>query len=206
MVSGSGISALALDSGFSKVFSSFRVEPGRGRGSDFSPKRACSVTVERCSSGKAGEPKRGRFFARFMNEDQTWLSGDVRVSKQHESVQVECLGGLHWPTTTWSWFWASHNQVSSNSMADVLRANCSPPPEPKIGSEFLINQYNTYNQRNPVVVGAQGRVVFAVAWVSEQQRVVISTPSTEAGLAVNRYPSVDIFARLYGQTAGAGGN
>ena len=91
--------------------------------------------------------------------------------------------------------WGSFDQAGPLSLQDVYGQIFSPDGQ-KIGGEFLINQFTSYNQRTPAVAPlANGG--FVVAWVSEQQRTV-AQPNT--GLVVpsqESYPSVDIYARLY---------
>ena len=94
--------------------------------------------------------------------------------------------------------WESFDQSSSNSLRDVygqiLTTNGT-----KIGAEFLINQFTTYNQRNPAVA-ALTNGGFVVTWVSEQERSSApnwGTNSVYYGAGSVPQPSVDIYARLY---------
>lgn len=103
--------------------------------------------------------------------------------------------------------WASLNEVGTNSLQDVYGQLFSPNGQ-KIGGEFLINQFITYNQRTPAVAALAGGG-FVVTWVSEQQRVV--TPSlgannTYSTIATAPTPSVDIYARIFSAAAVAVGN
>jgi hypothetical protein len=93
--------------------------------------------------------------------------------------------------------WGSYNQAGANSLLDVYGQILSPAGE-KIGAEFLINQFITYNQRTPTVA-ALANGGFVVAWVSEQERVRGVPYSTPPGVTPSQmaYPSVDIYARLY---------
>ena len=62
--------------------------------------------------------------------------------------------------------WASFNQAASTSLQDVYAQVLSPTGQ-KLGGEFQVNQFISYNQRNPAIAAlSDGR--FVVAWVSEQ--------------------------------------
>jgi len=117
--------------------------------------------------------------------------------------------------------WSSFNLVASGSMQDVYGQIVSPGGQ-KIGTNFLVNQYVSYNQRTPSVAALKNGG-FVVGWVSEQQRVVassidnsfyaagganyVSTNETAIAAGQNtnysssasaiQVPSVDIEARLY---------
>jgi hypothetical protein len=85
--------------------------------------------------------------------------------------------------------WGSFNQFSSSSMQDVY-AQLLTSTGQKIGGEFLVNQFTSYNQRTPAVaVLSDGR--FVIAWVSEQQRFG---------------NSVDIYARIFSAGGSPSGN
>ena len=64
--------------------------------------------------------------------------------------------------------WASYNQAGSNSLQDVYGQILSPAGQ-KSATNFLINQFTTYNQRTPAVAALKNGG-FVVAWVSEQER------------------------------------
>jgi hypothetical protein len=95
--------------------------------------------------------------------------------------------------------WESFDQASSNSLLDVygqvLTSNGT-----KVGGEFLVNQFTSWNQRDPTVA-ALANGGFVVAWVSEQERRAFNlsainntngTSPSQIGTA-----SVDIYARIY---------
>src|SRR5208282_3562162 len=91
-----------------------------------------------------------------------------------------------------------YNQVNSTSMKDVLCQIFTPTGQ-KVGGEFLVNQFTSFNQRSPAITALSGGG-FLVAWVSEFERsgyrdnpgadFLYSNPGS--GL-----PSVDIYARLF---------
>jgi hypothetical protein len=98
--------------------------------------------------------------------------------------------------------WTSFNQYSSNSMQDVY-GQVFTSAGAKIGTNFLVNQFTSYNQRSPVVASLAGGG-FAVAWVSEQERVVSPNlgANTTAGSASSIItPTVDVYARIYNSNA-----
>jgi hypothetical protein len=104
--------------------------------------------------------------------------------------------------------WTSFNQAGSNSLEDVYGQILSPTGQ-KVGTNFLVNQFISYNQRTPAVA-ALANGGFVVAWVSEQERAAFNytgfdntngTPPSQVGL-----PSVDIYARLYRSNGVAQGN
>jgi hypothetical protein len=91
--------------------------------------------------------------------------------------------------------WSSFDQAGPNSLQDVYGQILSPAGV-KIGAEFLINQFTTYNQRTPTVAAFSGGG-FVVAWVSEQERVVGVPNASAVPPNQQAYPSIDIYARLY---------
>jgi hypothetical protein len=108
--------------------------------------------------------------------------------------------------------WASFNQVSSGSMQDVYGQILSPTGQ-KIGGEFLINQFISYNQRTPAVA-ALANGGFVVTWISEQQRVLAPNLGTNSLNSPNPVeytpatavtPSVDVYARFYNNSGMAQG-
>jgi hypothetical protein len=100
--------------------------------------------------------------------------------------------------------WASFDQAGPSSLQDVYGQILSPTGV-KIGAEFLINQFITYNQRTPAVAAlASGG--FVVAWVSEQERVVGAPNASAVPPNQQAYPSIDIYARLYDVNGNPQGN
>jgi hypothetical protein len=101
--------------------------------------------------------------------------------------------------------WGSNNEVSSNSMQDVYGQILSPTGQ-KIGGEFLVNQFTSFNQRTPTVAALAGGG-FVVAWVSEQERQLAGAGggSNYVSSASALNPSVDIYARLFNADSTAAG-
>ena len=95
--------------------------------------------------------------------------------------------------------YTSFDQAGSNSLYDVYGQLLTPAGQ-KIGTNFLVNQFTTYNQRNPTVA-ALANGGFVVAWVTEQQRS--TAPNWGSNTTYYGYvnlppmPSVDVYARLY---------
>lgn len=103
--------------------------------------------------------------------------------------------------------YASFDQARSNSLQDVYGQLLSPTGK-KIGTNFLVNRFITYNQRTPAVA-ALPNGGFVVAWVSEQERSTAPSWGTNTTLFVAGaapMPSVDIYARLYNSNGVAQGS
>ncbi len=199
--SGAGVSAQALDSGFSKVFSPFRVNQD-GAGDQILPQASLLNGGGAVFVWLSGRPESRQVIARFMRPDNTWLTGDLRVNATTNQTKA----GVAVATLTSGnviVVWSSFNQVSGTSMADVYGQLLSPTGA-KIGTEFLINQFSKYNQRTPAVAALKSGG-FVVSWVSEQQRVEITSPSLVPQPAANLFPSVDIYARIYSDAGVAAG-
>ena len=90
--------------------------------------------------------------------------------------------------------WGSYNQFSSSSLQDVYAQMLTPTGQ-KVGGEFLVNQFTSFNQRSPAVAALSGGG-FVVVWVSEQERFTDASGP----------PSVDIYGRLYTASGAAVGN
>ncbi len=202
---GLGVSAVALDSTFSHVQGSFRVNHGR-TGDKERPR------VALCSGGGAvfvwqgGRQGFQHIYARFLSSSNTWLTGDVQVNSVTNRFQTRpALATLANGNVVI--VWASFNQAGQGSMQDIYGQLLSPAGQ-KIGSEFAVNQFTTFNQRNPAV-SALSTGGFVVAWVSEQQNrgenTDTSAPLTSESAAQNQ-PSVEIYGRLYDANGAPLGN
>jgi hypothetical protein len=94
--------------------------------------------------------------------------------------------------------WSSYNQAASNSQLDVYGQLLSTNGS-RIGTNFLVNQFTAYNQRDPAVA-ALNNGGFVVVWVSEQERSTAPNWGTNTLSYVASsvpLPSVDIYQRLY---------
>lgn len=124
-------------------------------------------------------------YARFLSPSNYWLTGDILVNSatncfQNTPVVATLLNGNVVIA------YGSVNQAAVDSRMDVYLQMFSPAGS-KIGSETLVNQFTSNNQRAPAIAAlANGN--FVVSWVSEQERW------TDAS---NGVPSVDIYARIF---------
>jgi hypothetical protein len=153
-----------------------------------------------------GAPKNvNHIYARFLNSSSLWLnSTDVLVSAYTNSSSFQ----INPAVATLSngnviVVWSSYDQAGSSSMMDVYGQMLSTNGS-RIGTNFLVNQFTQYNQRNPTVA-ALNNGGFVVAWVSEQETAVspdwgnnTTVSNTPSALMSMAQPSVDIYARIYG--------
>ena len=165
---GLGISARRLDSNLSGSFSSFRVNVG-GAGDQERPQVALLNNGGAAFFWQGGRRSYQHIYARFLSASGTWVTptNDVLVNTFTNNFQVNpAVAALANGNVVVAW--GSFNQFSGNSMQDVYAQVLSPAGQ-KLGGEFLVNQFTSYNQRTPAIAGlSDGR--FVVAWISEQQR------------------------------------
>jgi len=179
---GQGISAAALDSNFNRVQSPFRVNQTRTSDQEH-PQVALLNDGRAVFVWQGGTRSHQHIFARFLSPTNSWATGDLTVNTYGRSFQnnpvVTALTNGNALIA-----WCSFNQIADNSFLDVYAQIMSPNGQ-KIGGEFLVNQFASYNQRTPAIATLRdGR--FVLAWVSEQQR---------------QEDSVDIYARIFNQDA-----
>jgi hypothetical protein len=156
---------------------------------------------------QGGALSRQHIYARFLNSTNTFLTtNDVLVSASTNNFQINPAIAVLSNSNLVA-VWSSYNQAGSSSMQDVYGQLLTATGQ-KIGGEFLVNQFTTYNQRTPSVAALAGGG-FVVTWVSEQQRQLSAAlgnnttyVSTNSGLT----PSVDIYARLFTAAGAASGN
>jgi hypothetical protein len=146
-------------------------------------------------------------FARYLTPTNTWLTTtDLVVSTFTNNFQVNpAIATLN--NSNVVIVWSSFNQANTNSLLDVY-AKILSPAGATVKSEFLVNQVTNYNQRTPSVAALKNGG-FVVAWVSEQQRVVVSpqgTNSTYVTASSALVPSVDVYARMFSSNGVAVGN
>ena len=177
---GLGISARRLDSSLSGPFSSFRVN-AIDAGDQERPQVALLNNGGTAFVWQGGRRSYQHVYARFLSATGTWVTptSDVLVSPFTNTFQVNpAVAALANGNVVVAW--GSFNELSGNSLQDVYGQVLSPAGQ-KVGGEFLVNQFTSYNQRSPAVAGlSDGR--FVVAWISEQQRFD---------------NSVDIYARVF---------
>jgi len=195
--SGWGISARRLDSTLSGTLGTFRVNT-IGTGNQENARVALLKNGGAAFVWQGGSPGFQHIYTRFLTTTNTFLTtNDVLVNTFTNYFQVNPAIAVLTNGNV-AIVWSSQNQVKSNSMADVycqiLATNGA-----KIGTNFLVNQFTTYNQRTPTVAALKNGG-FVVGWVSEQQRTVVPPLGTnntfEAASSVPS-PSVDVYARLF---------
>ena len=170
---GWGISARRLDQTLSGSYDPFRVN---AKGSN--DQENARVTLLKnggaafvWQGGKAGYQ---HIMARFLAAtNNTWLTTtDLVVSTFPTNFQINpAITTLN--NSNVVIVWTSFNQSSTNSLMDVY-AKILSPVGATVKSEFLVNQFTSYNQRTPSVTALKNGG-FVVTWVSEQQRVVART-------------------------------
>jgi hypothetical protein len=103
-------------------------------------------------------------WARVIAPEGVFISGDVRlntaVGDQHADPAVALLSDGNLVVV-----WTSFGQ--DGSMQGVFGQRLSATGE-KLGAEFQVNQFGSFNQRNPALTSVEGGA-FVAAWVSEQQ-------------------------------------
>jgi hypothetical protein len=180
---GLGISALQLDSGFSGVLSPFRVN-SLGAGDQEHAQVSLLNGGGAAFVWQGGRQGFQHIYARFLSASRTWVGNDVLVNTFTNNMQINpAVATLTGGNVVVAW--GSFNQISSSSLQDVY-AQLLTPTGQKVGGEFLVNQFTSFNQRSPAVTALAGGG-FVVVWVSEQER------TTDAAGP----PSVDIYGRLY---------
>jgi hypothetical protein len=177
---GLGISARQLNSSLSGSFSTFRVNV-IGVGDQELPQVALLTNGGAVFVWQGGQRSYQHIYARFLSAGGTWVTptNDVLVNTFTNNFQINPAVAVL-ANGNVAVVWGSYNEVSANSLQDVYAQVLSPAGQ-KLGSEFLVNQYTSYNQRTPAIAGlSDGR--FVVSWISEQQRF---------------FNSVDIYARIF---------
>jgi hypothetical protein len=202
---GWGVSAQRLDSTLSGTLSTFRVN-AQGTNDQENPRVALLKNGGAAFVWQGGKPSRQHIYARFLTPTNTFLTTtDLVVSTFTNNFQINpALTVLN--NSNVVIVWASFNQAGSNSLQDVYGQIFTPAGQ-KVGANFLINQFISYNQRTPAIAALKNGG-FVVAWVSEQERVVGSAPATlqSPGQLAALAPSVDIYARLYASNGVAQNN
>ena len=203
--SGWAVSARRLDSTLSGTLSTFRVNV-QGTNDQENPRVALLKNGGAAFVWQGGKPSRQHIYARFLTPTNTFLTTtDLVVSTFTNNFQINpAVAVLN--NSNVVIVWASFNQAGSNSLQDVYGQILSPTGQ-KVGTNFLINQFISYNQRTPAVAALKNGG-FVVAWVSEQQRVVGSAPATlqSPSQLAALVPSGDIYARFYSSNGVAQNN
>ena len=202
---GLGVSALRLDGNFSGSFAPFRVNATAADDQE-------QPQVSLLSGGGAaftwlgGKLSYQHIYARFLSSSNTWLSTtDLMVNASSASYQgAPVLATLAGGNVVIAY--PSYGQQAADSMQDVYAQILSPAGD-KVGGEFLVNQFASFNQRSPGVATLSGGG-FVIVWISEQQRTVPSdaADSSSVTYANISQPSVDVFARLFNSDGSPVGN
>ncbi|MGD0251199.1 MAG: hypothetical protein ABSC01_00705 [Verrucomicrobiota bacterium] len=193
--SGWGVSAWRLDSTLSGTLSTFRVNV-QGTNDQENPRVALLKGGGAVFVWQGGvEGLNQHIYARFLTPTNTWTTtNDVLVNTFTNNFQINpAVATLTNGNVVI--VWGSFDEASPDSMQDVYGQILSPAGQ-KIGGEFLINQFTTYNQRTPTVA-ALANGGFVVAWVSEQERVVGAPNANAVPPNQQAYPSIDIYALLF---------
>ena len=197
---GQGIGALALDSNFKAVGAPFRVNQIVSK-DQTRPQIALLANGGTVIVWQGGAAGREHIYARFLSASNTWLSGDILVNTPkgefHKYPAVAALSNGNAVVV-----WGSYNQQTTSSMQDIYGQVLSPTGQ-KVGSEFLVNQFTLYNQRNPGVA-ALSSGGFIVVWVSEQQRSPADLSASNMVTQVSG-PSCDVYGRVYGANGSLSG-
>ncbi len=194
---GEGISAMRLNSTLSASGSTFQVNT-----TTTNDQQNARVTLLK-KGGAAFVWERGpanhqHIYGRVLNASNVWLNTTNFVVSTYTNT-FQCNPAIATLTNgNLVVVWGSYNQAVSNSQMDVYGQLLSTNGS-RIGTNFLINQFTTYNQRNPAVA-ALNNGGFVVVWVSEQERStapnwgnnVLQLTASSAPL-----PSVDIYQRIF---------
>ncbi len=204
--SGQGVSACQLDSTLSGAFAPFRVN-AVGTNDQENARVALLKNGGAVFVWQGGREGFQHIFARFLNTNGTFTTtSDILVNTYTNNFQITPDVAVL-PNGNVIVVWASYNKAGAGSRLDVCGQLFSSAGK-KVGGEFLVNQFTTFNQRTPIVTAlASGG--FAVAWVSEQQRSVapnFGTNTTYYTAGTTPLPSVDIYARLFKTNASPVGN
>ncbi len=196
---GLGISALRLDSSFSGALSPFRVN-SIGAGDQENPHVSLLNGGGAAFVWQGGQQGFQHIYARFLSAGNLWLGGDMQVNTFTNNAQINPV------VTTLAnsnvvVAWASFNQAAPTSLQDVYAQVLSPAGQ-KLGGEFQVNQFLTYNQRDPAIAAlSDGR--FLLTWVSEQERSLDAPGDTAGSFGT---ASVDIYARIFAANGAPAGN
>jgi hypothetical protein len=224
--SGLGVSARKVDSTLSGTLSTFRVN-AQGTNDQENPRVALLKNNGAAFAWQGGKKGYQHIFARLLTPTNTWMTTtDIVVSTFTNHYQINPAMAVLSDSNIVV-VWGSLDQASSNSLQDVYCQILSPVGQ-KIGTNFLINQFTTYNQRTPSVAALKNGG-FVVTWISEQQQVVassidntffatggaasvstnesaiVASQSTNYLVSSTVVPSVDIYARLYASNGVAAG-
>lgn len=193
---GSGISAQRLNDNLSGVLAPFRVNQV-GTGYQECPQVAVLPNGGAVFVWQGGALGFQKIYARFLNADGTFATGDILVGADTNqpsltpAVVVLASGEV---VVTWS-------RMEADGHLQGICAQRLSGAGALIGSEWVVNQANQFNQCRPQLAALAGGG-FVVAWVSEAARGV--DPNVLE--TISESYEVNIVARLYDAAGAAVGN
>jgi hypothetical protein len=194
---GLGISAMQLDSTLSGAGATFAVNA-----TSTNDQKNARVTLLQNGGAafvwQGGPDNLQHIYTRFLSAGSQWLSTtNVRVSNYSNGTEnnpaIATLTNGNVVVV-----WASFGRAGSGSLDDIYGQMFSSNGVP-VGTNFLVNVYTTYNQKNPAVA-ALTNGGFVVAWASEQQRSQApswGSNSVYYGSGSVPLPSSDVYERLF---------
>jgi hypothetical protein len=195
--SGWGVSARRVDSTLSGVNGTFRVNV-IGTNDQENARVALLKGGGAVFVWQGGVEGYQSIYARFLTSTNTWTTAnDVFVNTFTNNFSINPVATVL-DNSNVVVVWAGFNQAATNSLLDVYGQIFSPTGQ-AIGTNFLVNQFISFNQRTPAIAALKGGR-FVVTWVSEQQRAtapVLGTNSTYVAANSVATPSVDLYARIY---------
>ena len=189
---GYGISAIRLDSTFSPILSSFRVNQ-LGAGDQEHVQTALLNNGGTAFAWQGGPEGFQHVYARFLNASNTFVGGDVMVNSATNVYQVApAMAAL--PNGNVVVAWGSFGQDSTDGLQGVYAQILTPTGQKVlVAGDLPVNQFTNFNQRNPAVA-AFPNGNFIVVWVSEKER---SSTTISGDTLTSGSDSVDIYARLF---------
>ncbi|MBU6401716.1 MAG: fibronectin type III domain-containing protein [Verrucomicrobia bacterium] len=194
---GLGISAQKLDSDLSGTLSAFRVNQ-IGAGDQENPRVALLKNGGAAFVWQGGPYGFQHIYARFLNPDGTFATGDLLVNTYTNNQQITpAIAAL--PDGSAIVVWASDGEDGDKLGVYGQRLSATGQP---LGGEFQVNQTTPLNQRSPAVA-ALANGDFVVTWISESLAGVVNglppagmTPDFSSGHGAEIY-AVDVFGRIY---------
>ncbi len=161
---GLGISAQLLDGSFSNTLGAFRVNE-IGIGDQENPQVALlskGGTVFVWQGGVSGFQK---IYARYLTPTNTFATRDILVNSYTNNQQINPVVSAL-PDGNVLVAWSSDGQ--DGDMLGIFARRLSSSGAP-LGAEFQVNQFSSFNQRNPALAVLNNGNV-AISWISEQQQ------------------------------------
>ncbi|MDW7980060.1 MAG: hypothetical protein RMH97_05790 [Verrucomicrobiales bacterium] len=182
--SGFGIRAVKLNMSFVPTGQYFRVNQLTNHDQE-KPKVALLPDGGAVVVWQGGRRGAERIYARFINSNATFRTGDILVNTYTNEFQTDPAVAVLADGSVLV-VWNSYGQ--DGDLLGIYGQRLSSTGQ-KLGPEFQVNQFNSNNQRSPSLATlADGRIV--AVWVSELQRYAVNA-------------TVDIMGRIY--TLGSSG-